>query len=77
MYVSKYELEKNLNLNLEYFFLKYVGKVLYLSNLDLFNEKWRIKKYKKNEGFFDWHVDNVPHYKNRLLAVIYYLNDLE
>jgi hypothetical protein len=76
MYLN-FEIEKNMNFNLEKFYIKYVHKSIQLNNIELLNENWRIKKYIKDEGFFNWHVDNMPVYKRRLLAIIYYLNDVD
>lgn len=55
-------------------FRKYKSENPFL-NGDYLNEVWRIKKYNKNIGFYDWHVDisskvSCP----RVLAVIFYLN---
>ena len=37
--------------------------------------KPQLQHYKKNEGYFDWHIDSYPD-DNRILAVIIYLNDV-
>jgi hypothetical protein len=72
-----YNLEKYMNYHLEKYFIKYMNENKYNNSINLINEKWIIKKYKKNIGFFDWHIDNVPLPKTRMLSIIYYLNDID
>lgn len=78
IYLSKLgnNIERDFNIKLEKYFIDYIKDKKGFSSLDINNESWRLKRYTKNEGFFDWHVDNVP-YITRVLAVIYYLNDVE
>lgn len=59
-------------------FSEYVNKFKHISG-QFINESFRIKKY-INDGkhFYDWHTD-ISSYgnSNRLLAIIFYLNEVE
>ena len=68
---------EKLQQTLRKYYIEYVETISYLHNLNLVDEPWRIKKYNQREGFFNWHVDNMPNAKSRLLSVIFYLNDVE
>lgn len=57
-------------------FEEYVKIIPYIHHLHLIDEPWRIKKYNKNEGFFNWHIDNGSTHKSRLISAIFYLNDV-
>jgi len=46
--------------------------------MDFKDEAWRVKKYDKGKGLYNWHVDaSNKDYAQRVLAVIFYLNDVE
>ena len=74
--VSRTTLEK-LQATIKKYYTEYVETTSYLHNFSLIDEPWRIKKYNKREGFFNWHADHTPYAKDRLLSVIFYLNDVE
>lgn len=68
-------LEK-LQATLKKYYTEYVETTSYLHNFNLTDEPWHIKKYNKREGFFNWHADQTPYAKERLLSIILYLNDV-
>jgi hypothetical protein len=57
--------------------MEYIENIPSLQSIKLVGEVWRIKKYNKREGFFNWHADHTPYAKYRLLSIIFYLNDVE
>lgn len=74
-----FEIKKDLDLLhniLHKYYLEYSNNIKYIKSIYLVDEPWRIKKYVKNEGLFDWHVDAAPTHKSRLFSVIFYLNDV-
>ena len=40
---------------------------------------YQIQKYKKNEGKYTWHTDNLisNNYRQRLITFLFYLNDID
>jgi hypothetical protein len=73
--ISRSVIEK-LQSSLKKHYVEYIETIPSLHNLNLVDESWRIKKYNQGEGFFNWHVDNMPSHKGRLLSAIFYLNDV-
>jgi len=73
--ISRSVIEK-LQASLKKYYIEYIESIPSLHNLNLVDESWRIKKYNQGEGFFNWHVDNMPTAKGRLLSAIFYLNDV-
>jgi len=73
---SRTTLEK-LQASLKKHYMEYIETIPSLQSINLVGEVWRIAKYNRREGFFNWHVDNTPSNKGRLLSAIFYLNDVE
>lgn len=56
----------------------YLSKSPVLQSFDLQATGYKIQMYPKNEGYFRWHADGVgPAARNRVVAMVLYLNDVE
>lgn len=71
------ELLNDVNIIVENIFNIYKSNYEQLINLNFKIYNYRIKKYIKNEGFYEKHVDSLYSNNNRIIAIIIYLNDVD
>lgn len=57
---------------------RYINSINYYPFSITSDEGYGIKKYSVGENFYDWHIDaSEPAIANRVLAMVWYLNDVE